>query len=103
MKMHDHALREAARPMHDPQAECIRILETSVQRWRLVSLALMLVVVSFLAIGCTFGLMFIINQPDRREIEMMRMEAQEARRAAEQAMQEAERAKQQQMPQKNQW
>jgi hypothetical protein len=79
--------------MHEPQLERIRVLESRVQRWRLVSLALLLVVVSFLAIGCTFGIIAILNQGNRREIEMRRdaelalQEAQRARQEAEQALQ----------------
>jgi hypothetical protein len=42
--------------MHENHHERIRVLELSVQRWRLVSFALMLLVVSFIAIGGTFGL-----------------------------------------------
>jgi hypothetical protein len=78
--------------MHDPQAERIRVLESRVQRWRLVSLALMLALVSCLAIGCTFGLIFIINQDDRHEIEIRRMEVEQARQEAQRARQEAEDA-----------
>jgi hypothetical protein len=88
--------------MHEPQLERIRVLELRVQRWRLVSLALTLVVVSFLAIGCTFGLIFIINEGDRKEAEIMRMEVQRARDEAQRARQEAEEARLQ-MLQKNQW
>jgi hypothetical protein len=81
--------------MHDPQAERIHILELRVQRWRLVSLALMLALVSLLAISCTFGLIFVINQGDRRdrrEIEIMRMQAEDARLAEQRARQELEEA-----------
>ncbi len=75
--------------MQEPLVERIRVLELRVQRWRLVSLALTLVVVSFLAIGCTFGLIFVFNHGDRREIEMMRREAEMERVEAERARQEA--------------
>jgi hypothetical protein len=77
--------------MHDPQAERIRILESRVQRWRLVSLALMLALVSCLAIGCTFGLIFVINQDDRNEL---RGQVQAAHEEAERALHDAQRARQ---------
>ena len=81
--------------MHEPLQERIRALERAVQRWRLVSLALMLVVVSFMAIGGTFGLIFVINQGDRREFDMMRMEAERARDESQRALQAAEEARRQ--------
>jgi len=87
--------------MHENHHEHIRVLELSVQRWRLVSFALMLLVVSFMAIGGTFGLVFLLNYEDRREIEMMRMEADRAREQSHRALQEAEDARRQLLMEKN--
>lgn len=87
--------------MHENHHERIRVLELSVQRWRLVSFALMLLVVSFMAIGGTFGLIFVLNYDDRREIEMMRMDAERAREQSQQALREAEDARQQLLMEKN--
>jgi hypothetical protein len=85
--------------MQEPILDRIYQLERSVQRWRLACLALAIVVVSLLAIGGTFGTMILLQQPNIREIEMLRMEAHAARDEAERAMhaervarQEAERA-----------
>jgi hypothetical protein len=84
--------------MNDQLLERIRQLERSVRRWRLACLALVIVVVSLLAIGGTFGLMAILQMPNIREMEMVHMELEElraheraARAQAEQAVQ-AERA-----------
>jgi|SRR5882724_9623220 len=87
--------------MHEPLLDRIRVLELSVQRWRLVSFALMLLVVSFMAIGGTFGLILVLNEGDRREFEMMRMEVEQARQESLRAVQEAERARQQLLMEKN--
>ncbi len=87
--------------MHEPLPERIRALELSVQRWRLVSFALMLLVVSFVAIGGTFGLILVLNFDDRREIEMLRMDAERAREQTQRALQEAEEARRQLLMEKN--
>jgi hypothetical protein len=73
--------------MHDPLLERIRQLERSVSRWRLACLALLIVVVSLVAIGGTFGVILALQVPDRRQMEMERADAEMARAHAEQAMQ----------------
>jgi hypothetical protein len=87
--------------MHEPLPERIRVLELSVQRWRLVSFALMLLVVSFMAIGGTFGLFFVLNNDHRREIEMLRIDAEAAREQSHRALRDAEVARQQLLMEKN--
>jgi hypothetical protein len=71
--------------MHEPLLERIRQLEKSVRRWRLSCLALVLVVVSLVAIGGTFGVILMLQVPARREMEMLRMDAERARAEAQQA------------------
>jgi hypothetical protein len=78
--------------MHEPLLERIRQLERSVGRWRLVSFAEAIIIVSLLAIGGTFGLILLLNGPDLREVEMLRMDAERARADAEQARLRAEEA-----------
>ena len=82
--------------MHEPLLERIQQLERSVQRWRLACFALLIVVISLLAIGATFGVIMILD-PNPAEIEILQVHA--ARDQAEEAMQaervarhEAERA-----------
>jgi hypothetical protein len=90
--------------MHEPSPGRIHDLERSVQRWRLTSLALLLALLSFMAISGTLGVILILVGDNRREIEMMRMDAEMAAREqaelahqqAEVARQEAERALQEQ-------
>jgi hypothetical protein len=77
--------------MHEPLLERIRQLERSVRRWRLACLALVIIVISLLAIGGTFGLVLLSAIPDRREVMVLRAEAEAQRARAEEAMQ-AERA-----------
>ena len=81
--------------MHEPLLDRIRQLERSVQRWRLACLALVIVVVSLLAIGGTFGTMMLLEQP---AIERLRMEMHAAHKQAEEAMY-AERVARQQAEQ----
>ena len=82
--------------MHEPLLDQIRQLERSVRRWRLACLALLLVLVSLLAIGGTFGTMILLEQPEierlRMEAHMARDEADRAMRAEQVARQHAERA-----------
>jgi hypothetical protein len=87
--------------MHEPLPERIRALELSVQRWRLVSFALMLLVISFMAIGGTFGLIFVLNYDNRREIEMMRRQTEELHLQMDRARQDTEDARQQLLMEKN--
>jgi hypothetical protein len=83
--------------MHEPLLERIRQLETSLRRWRLACIASLIVVVSLVAIGGTFGVMMLLQLPDRREM-MMRADAERERALAEQAM-HAERVARQQAEQ----
>src|ERR1700683_4970570 len=73
--------------MHEPLLERIRQLEQSVRRWRLACLALLIVVVSLVAIGGTFGVILALQVPDRRQMEMERADAELARDQAQQAIQ----------------
>ena len=94
--------------MNEPLLERIQDLERAVQRWKLISLALLFLLISGTAISGTFGVILMLSQnglrdSPRMEAEMMaREQAEQARRAemaarklAEQALQEAERARQQ--------
>jgi hypothetical protein len=78
--------------MHEPLLDRIRQLERLVQRWRLAGLALVIVVVSLLAIGGTFGTMMLLEQP---AIEWLRMEALMARDEADRAMEAEQVARKQ--------
>jgi hypothetical protein len=80
--------------MHEPLLERIRELERSVRRWRLVSLALMLGLLSFMAISCTLGLVLSFLPADHHGLGAMRMEAELERERAARAMMEAEVARQ---------
>jgi hypothetical protein len=73
--------------MHEPLLERIRQLEMSVRRRRLACLALLIVVVSLVAIGGTFGVILSLQVPDRRQMEMERADAELARDQAQQAIQ----------------
>ena len=72
--------------MHEPLLERIRQLERSVSRWRLAC-ALVIVVVSLVAIGGTFGVILTLQVPDSRLMEMQRADAEAARAREQQAMQ----------------
>jgi len=76
--------------------ERIRALEQSVQRWRLISLALLLALVSCCAISCTFGVAWLLRGNDFDDIHIMHAErdrAQEERMRAEQAQEELQRVR----------
>ncbi len=81
--------------MHEQLLEHIRHLERSVRRWRLACFALVILAVSLLAVGGTFGSILMLRLPDINEMEMLRMEARESRDRAEDAM-HAERVARQQ-------
>ncbi len=94
--------------MNEPLLERIQDLERAVQRWKLISLALLFLLISGTAISGTFGVILMLSQDGLRdarliEAEMMAREQTEqarhaemvARQQAEQALQEAERARQQ--------
>jgi type II secretory pathway pseudopilin PulG len=81
--------------MHEPLLDRIRELERAVRRWRLVSFALALVVVSLLAIGGTFGLVLVLRASNRDELHLLRAQEQAARVQAEEALRAAEVARQQ--------
>src|SRR5207253_2316181 len=70
-------------------------LRRSVRRWRLVSFALAILLVSFLAIGGTVGLMVLMQLPDQQELEVLRDHERAAREQAQAAQQRAEEALQQ--------
>jgi hypothetical protein len=72
--------------MHEPLLERIRQLETSVRRWRLACLALLIVVASLVAIGGTFGVILALQIPERRHMEMQRADAELNRAQAQQAI-----------------
>ena len=80
--------------MHEPLLERIRQLETSVRRWRLACLALLIVVASLVAIAGTFGV-FLALLPARHQMDMLREDAEVARAEAEQAAHEARAAREQ--------
>jgi hypothetical protein len=84
--------------MNDQLLERIRDLERTVRRWRLACLALVLFIVSLIAIGGTVGIMVMIDLPSRNELQMQEMQA---RRQAERAL-AAERAARQQLEQQKQ-
>ena len=86
--------------MNEPLLEQVRQLERRVKRWRLVSLALALLLILVIAVGGIFTAMPATREPGgfwhwlpwvraRRQEEMARREAEEA------ARQELEAAKQQ--------
>src|SRR5438045_3177902 len=86
--------------MNEHFFERIRVLERSVRRWRLATFALVLLLISFLAIGATVGLVMLgLQLPDRRGMmereraEMERARAEEAFQRAEQARREADAAR----------
>jgi hypothetical protein len=81
--------------MHEPLLERIRQLERSVLRWQLACLALVIIVVALLAIGGTFGAIMLLELPNRREIEMVRDDADAARQEADAAREDAIQAMQQ--------
>jgi hypothetical protein len=68
-----------------------RVLERAVQRWRLISLALLILLVSSTAISGTSFLIYMLADDSRHELELMRMEDMRAR---EMAQQQAEMARQ---------
>jgi hypothetical protein len=63
--------------------------------WQLACFVLVMVVLSLLAIGGTFGAIFLLELPNRREIEMVRAEADAARQEAEAARQDTVQAMEQ--------
>jgi hypothetical protein len=94
--------------MNEPLLERIQDLERAVQRWKLITLAFLFLLISATAIGGTFGVILTLGQNGLRdarlmEAEMMAREQADrarqaemaARKQAEQALQEAERARQQ--------
>jgi len=78
--------------MHQNPEERIKRLERSVQRWRLISLALLLTLVSCLAISCTFGIVWFLRGVDDEflMIHAERDRAEEEHQRAVQAQREAE-------------
>jgi hypothetical protein len=82
--------------MHEPLLERIRELERSIRRWRLVSLALLLTLLGFMAISGTFGVVLFMREADLWGVRARAMEDQErARVQTERALQEVEAAKKQ--------
>jgi hypothetical protein len=77
--------------MHEPLLERIQVLENSVQRWKLISLALLILLICGTAISGTFGAILMLSGPGMREVEVMRMEEARARMDAERAREEVER------------
>ena len=94
--------------MNEPLLERIQDLERAVQRWKLISLALLFLLISATAISGTFGVILMLGQNALRDARLMEAEmmardrAEQARQAemmareqAEQARQAAEHARQQ--------
>src|SRR5262245_35175127 len=79
--------------MHEPLLERIRLLERAVRRWKVVSLALLLISISMLGMAGTFGFVLMLEDSHRHELMIMRVEAEMARDRAEQALQEAQAAR----------
>ncbi len=77
--------------MHEPLMERISVLERAVQRWKLVSVALLILLLCSMAISGTFGVVLMFARSGVREVEIMRMEAEMARNEAVRA--QAERAR----------
>jgi hypothetical protein len=89
--------------MYEPLLERIQVLERSVLRWRLVSLALAILLFSSLAISGTFGVAMLLGesrmrlmaeQAAREETDVARQQADMAREAEQQARMNAELARQ---------
>jgi hypothetical protein len=82
--------------MHEPLLERIRDLERAVTRWRLISLALFILLISGTAISCTFGVIVMLSDHrDMLHAEMMaREQAEVARMEADRARMDAELARQ---------
>jgi hypothetical protein len=72
--------------MYEPLLERIRVLEGSVQRWRRVSLALAILLISCLAISGTFSVVLLFSQRGMRAAELQ-MQAERAAIEREQALQ----------------
>jgi hypothetical protein len=81
--------------VHEPLLDRIRELERAVRRWKLVSFALALMVVSLLAIGGTFGLILVLRASDQAEIEVLMDQEMMARQRAEQAAQDLQEMRRQ--------
>ena len=92
--------------MNEPLLERIQDLERAVQRWKLISLALLFLLISGTAVSGTFGVILMLSDVGNArliEAEMMAREQEErarqaemaARNQVEQALLEAERARQQ--------
>jgi hypothetical protein len=75
-------------------SERIEYLERSVRRWRLVSVALAILLACSLACGGTFTTLLLMHLPDLREMEMLRQQQLVEREQAEEARMQAERARQ---------
>ena len=97
--LHEHIQvgAPAAQRAHEPLLERIEVLQRSVQRWRLISLVLFLLLLSGTAISGTFGVIMVFagrGGMHMREAEMRAMEAQAredaARAQAEVARHQAE-------------
>jgi hypothetical protein len=87
-------------PTHEPLLERVEVLERSLQRWKLISLVLLLILLSGTAISGTFGAVLWFTARDgmrMREVEMMHQEerarAAAARAQAEVARHQAEMAR----------
>jgi hypothetical protein len=76
--------------MYEPLLERIRTLERSVQCWKLATLALAILLISFLAISGTFGVVVLLSGHGLRDVEIAREEAERARMEAEVARQQME-------------
>jgi hypothetical protein len=85
--------------MHEPLLERIHSLEGAVRRWKLISLALLILLICGTAISGTFSVMVMLDRPGLREARLQEMmareEAQRALIAEQQARQAAELARQQ--------
>jgi hypothetical protein len=81
--------------VYEPLLERIQTLERSVRRWRLVSLALAILLICCLATGGVFGTLMLFGESRVQQMRMMELERAEVERMrAEQALRNAEVARQ---------
>ena len=69
--------------MQEPLLDRIRVLEKSVERWRRVSIALLLLLLCFMAISGTFGAIIAFNVGNGERVMVLRAREQAARAEAE--------------------
>jgi hypothetical protein len=77
-------------------ADLVEDLRRRLRRWRLATFILSVVLVSFVAIAGTFGVLMMLELQDQRELMLQVQEAEERARAqAEDAAVQAQRTRQQ--------